>query len=902
MGNEVLTKLAKPYYDALPVALVPFHYDLLIKDISVEAESFTGKVIIHLNVEEDTDELHLNYRDLKISQDLISIKHNTNSLNQSINVKEVKEFKSKEYFVIKFDDKVIASENSTLIVSIDYEAIIQTNMAGFYKSGYQEDGVEKFMLSTQFEATDARRAFPCLDEPSLKATFVVQLIVKNELETLANVPVESTYSHDENLKLVTFEKTPIMSTYLVAWAVGEFEFIESFTKHVYYNDKPLPVRIYTTKGYLQDAEFALEIAPKIVDYFSDNFDIKYPLTKLDLIAVHSFSHNAMENWGLITYRSTALLYSETKSDPSYKKKVAYVVAHEIAHQWFGNLVTMQWWDELWLNEGFATWVGYTAVDYLFPEWDIFSVFVSESLEQALNLDGLINSHPIKVPVKDALEIDELFDDISYLKGGSTILMLSSYLGIKTFYKGVAHYLNKNKFGNATSKDLWDSISIVSGEPINEMMENWIKKIGFPIVNVEFEGNNLQITQSRYLNSGDVNDEDNQINWWIPLNISTGAGESDTLKSDDLVISTKTHTIKNFSISNHNEFFKFNKDTKGVYRVNYSPSILSNNILPFFDKLSIKDKIGIIADITSIAISGDKHTSTVTLLELIKSVVIDNNYLGEDYVVWLELGNIIGKLLSTFTGIDETLTKGLLNFARKIYHDISIKLLSVEPSASNFLETKLRSEILNQAGLLSIPKIQNYALELFEGSKDKNVSIDPSLQLFVFKTITSSPELINEENFNFIMQEIVNPTSLNSREIALESLGSIKNDHLSNKLITFLIDPNIIPIMDSHFLAIPLSLNVEIRDKFWIFFTENYDTFYKLMSTNMVVLDRFIKKTLKNYQSMEKYHEINSFFENKDTHGFERSYKQALDHIRINSTWFERDNKQVKKWLVENDFA
>lgn len=887
-----------PYYDALPSSLRPIHYDVHILDIDIHGETYKGKVTIQLVVDGPTNELHLNYRDLSVSADKITV----TSQSISIGVSAIEEFKEKEYFVIKLDQEL--KKGGDVLVTLEYDGIVQTNMAGMYKSSYEENGVKKFMLSTQFEATDARRTFPCLDEPALKATFIVQLVVDKHLETLANTPVKSVQDIEGDKKLVTFEKTPIMSTYLLAWAIGELEYVESFTQGFYHDNKPLPIRIYTTKGYTSEAQFALNIAPKIVDYFSKIFEIKYPLPKLDLIAVHAFSHNAMENWGLITYRSTALLYSDTKSDPSYKQKVAYVVAHEIAHQWFGDLVTMQWWDELWLNEGFATWVGYLAVDYLFPEWDIFSVFVSESLQQALDLDGLASSHPIKVPVKDALEIDELFDAISYLKGGSTILMLSNYLGIDVFLKGVAKYLNTHKYGNATSDDLWNAISDVSGEPVNEMMEFWIKRIGFPLINVEsnFAESKLNVTQSRYLNNGEVKPEENKVLWWIPLSISTGPKESDILDIDHSksVITSKELTIDNFPIA-ANDFFKINKDSKGVYRVNYSSDILQNNIFPYFNNLSVKDKIGVIADISSIAVSGGKTTSTVTLLELLKSVVLDDFSIGEDYVVWLELGTRLNTILTTFSGVDDELTKSLINFSQKIYYKIATQLIETEINETDFLKTKLKAEILSRAGSLLIPEIKEHAKKLFFGLKDNGQSIEPSLRKFVFGTIAASSDLATEENFEYILSEVTTPTSLNSREVALSALGQINNDKLSDRLIAYLIDIDTIPIMDSHFLAVPLSTNINTRDKFWEFFSKNYDEFYKHMSTNMVVLDRLIKLSLKNYQSFEKYDQITEFFKDKDIHGFERSLKQALDTVKINATWYERDHTEVKQWLISKGY-
>lgn len=342
-------------------------------------------------------------------------------------------------------------------LKIKFQGTINHSMAGFYRSLYKPaveparsvpmDGEYHVMFSTVFESSDARRAFPCFDEPNLKATFDLSIEIPEDQVALSNMPEKQTTEGKSGRKIVSFERTPVMSTYLLAWAIGDFEYVEGFTKREYHG-KPLPVRVYTTRGLKEQGMLGLTQCLQVVDYFSDIFEVEYPLPKLDLLAVHEFSHNAMENWGLIVYRTTAILFDEKKSDPKYKNTVTYVVAHEVAHQWFGNLVTMDWWNELWLNEGFATWVGWLAVNHLQPDFHIWSQFVQEAMQSAQNLDGLRASHPVEVPVRDALEVDQIFDAISYLKGSSIIRMLSSHLGEEVFLRGVSDYLKKHAYGKA----------------------------------------------------------------------------------------------------------------------------------------------------------------------------------------------------------------------------------------------------------------------------------------------------------------------------------------------------------------------------------------------------------------------------------------------------------------------
>lgn len=867
------------YYNALPTDLRPVHYDLHIRDIT--HDRYAGSVAISLRVDKPTSELHLHLRDLTIGQ--VRATHGDGAVACAVREQNT----AKEYFVVEFA-RTLADVGSTVTVTVDYTGTIQTNMAGFYRLAYTDAGETKHMLSTQFEATDARRAFPCLDEPALKATFSVHIEVEQHLTVLGNMPVAREEAHGRT-KVVTFERTPVMSTYLLAWAVGEFEYIEGFTSDTYHNGQPLPVRIYTTRGYAKDARFALELAPRIVDYFSTVFELKYPLPKLDLLAVHSFSHNAMENWGLVTYRSTALLYLEERSDPLYKQNVAYVVAHELAHQWFGDLVTMQWWDELWLNEGFATWVGYKAVDYLFPEWDIFAGFVLTSLQTALKLDGLRNSHPIEVPVVDALDIDQLFDAISYLKGASAILMLSSYLGTERFLAGVAQYLNNHQYANATTHDLWLAVGAVTGEPVAAMMQLWITKIGFPVLSVTQHGDTVHLKQLRFLNGGGATPAEDETLWWVPLNVRLDAA---TAWPDALA-------TREASAPAPLGFFKLSRDTQGAYRVNYAPALLQSRILPHFGRLLTKDRVGLIADVASIAVSGDEHTSTTTFLDLVHSTAVEQDLLGEDYVVWLELCSRLGAFAATFQGDDAALTASVGAFCKSVYARLATLLIEQDVAATDFLKTKLKAHILNTAAGYGIPAVEQFGRELYEQWCTTG-KLEPALKSFTFSAVTTRKDL-TESEFERVMSEVTHPTSLDSREVALGALGRVSNPEFAQKLLASVLDEQVVPVMDAHFVAISLSQNIAVRDMFWRFFKSNYTRFHELMSTNMVVLDRFVKVTLCNYQSHAMEHDVEQFFAGKDIHGFERSYYQVLDQIKINAAWYERDAAKVKQWLARHNY-
>jgi len=553
-------------------------------------------------------------------------------------------------------------------------------MAGFYRSQYKpaapaaasvpRDEEFHYMLSTQFESCDARRAFPCFDEPNLKATFGLALEIPSDQVALSNMPEKETTPVGSDKKLVTFETSPIMSTYLLAWAVGDFEHVESFTERRY-NGKQLPVRVYTTRGLKEQGRWALEHAPKIIDFFSDQFGIDYPLPKSDILAVHEFTHGAMENWGLVTYRMTAILFDEKLSEARFRNRVAYVVAHELAHQWFGNLVTMDWWDELWLNEGFATWAGWLATDYLHPEWEVWPQFVNEGMEQAFSLDSVRASHPIQVTVRDALDVNQIFDKISYLKGCSMIRMLAEHLGIKTFLKGISIYLKKHAYQNAKTEALWSALSEASGADVNALMGSWIEKIGFPVLSVAEGEGQITVMQSRFLSTGDVKAEDDETIWWIPLALQ---GKTGVKGIETLSLTTKETTILDVDES----FYRLNADATGFYRVNYPPERLQK-LGTQLDRLTVEDKIFITGSAADLAFAGGSTTSA--LLSFIQGF---NN--ETHFRVLNQALDSIGLVKSIF-GDDEKIKKGLEAFTLRLIEN-ALKKVGREPVAGEDFNTSL----------------------------------------------------------------------------------------------------------------------------------------------------------------------------------------------------------------------
>ncbi|KAL0013197.1 hypothetical protein SO802_000266 [Lithocarpus litseifolius] len=465
----------------LPKFAVPKRYDIRLKP-DLSACKFSGSVAIELNIVADTRFIVLNATELSVDTTSVSFTHSSNS--KVLRPSKVDVVEEDEILVLEFADTLPIGMG---LLTIRFQGTLNDKMKGFYTSTYNHNSEKKNMAVTQFGPADARRCFPCWDEPACKAMFKITLDVPSKLVALPNMPIIEE-KVDGDLKTVSYQESPIMSTYLVAIVVGLFDYVEHLTSY------GVKVRVYCQVGKVNQAKVALGVAVRTLELYKDYFELPYSLPKLDMVAILDFAFEAMENYGLVTFRETALLYDNQHSDAANKQRVVIAIAHELAHQWFENLVTMEWWTHLWLNEGFATWVSYLAVDNLFPEWKVWTQFLDDYTE-GLRLDGLAESHPIEVEINHTREIDEIFDAISYQKGASVIRMLQSYLGAECFQRSLASYIKKFACSNAKTEDLWAALEEGSDEPVNKLMNSWTRQKGYPVITVEVKDQKLVFEQN-----------------------------------------------------------------------------------------------------------------------------------------------------------------------------------------------------------------------------------------------------------------------------------------------------------------------------------------------------------------------------------------------------------------------
>ncbi|BAB65621.1 M1 family metallopeptidase [Sulfurisphaera tokodaii] len=486
------------------------------------------------------------------------------------------------------------------VLEIEFEGKVkERGLVGIYKAPYDHS----YIITTQFESVHAREFIPCIDHPAFKARFKLSVKVDKDLDVISNMPIEDVREEGDK-KIVTFQETPRMSTYLLYLGIGKFEEIKDKLGEV-------DIIVATVPGRISKGKFALDVAKKVIEYYEDYFGIKYQLPKEHLIAIPEFAFGAMENWGAITFRETALLADESSS-VQQKMRVASVVAHELAHQWFGDLVTMKWWDDLWLNESFATFMSHKAIAELYKEWDFWGTFINSETSGALFRDSLTTTHPIEAHVTSPEEIEQLFDDISYGKGASILRMIEAYLGDEDFRKGIQIYLNTYKYSNATGSDFWNSLEKGSGKPVSEIVKDWITKDGYPVVYVSVNGSKINLEQERFYLKGNGK---NAV-YKVPLTLEVNGRKITYLlekEKDSIDIGSDIKSIK------------VNIDRTGFYRVYYND--LS---LVFNSKLSHLDKWGLFNDYFNFFLAG--RVNYTTYESIAKQFMKDDNYLVVDELV------------------------------------------------------------------------------------------------------------------------------------------------------------------------------------------------------------------------------------------------------------------------------
>jgi tricorn protease interacting factor F2/3 len=827
-------------HESIGTNIVPKNYKLYFEPDLKSFKTY-GKETISLFVKTATDCITLNSKEITIFD--VTASFGGRKLKGKI-----KEIKEKETIEITFNEKIIGEG----LLEIDFENNNNDKLYGFYRSRYYVSGKQKYMLTTDFEPASARAAFPCIDEPEFKATFDISLKIDMDLEAISNMPKISEKLQDKK-KIIVFDTTPKMSTYLLYIGVGEFESVSDEVDGI-------KISAITTPEKKHGAELPLSYAKKAFVFLQNYFGIKYPLPKLDLIAIPDFASAAMENWGALTFRESCFLL-DAKSDTTAKRDVFNTIAHELTHQWFGNLVTMKWWNDTWLNESFAELMSYNVIEKIFPEWRVDLEYLRFSFDTAFEEDSFKMTHPISVKVNDPDEIAEIFDTISYRKGGSILKMLEDYVGEETFRKGLRTYLEKHAYGNAIKSDLWDAIASAGKDfDIKKIIEAWIDKPGYPIVHVKPIKKGFSLEQKRFLFSGEKDEK-----WPIPLRYLTKTSSGSILFGTNKMI-----------LNNDSNWIKLNYGQHGFYRVNYPDKLLTSlGILIKEHKLGAADAWGIENDLFVRVKIGDIKTEKY--LDFINKFCTDPEYpLSEN--LFLHLGWLYA--INQNRPLADKVRKIGINISKKL-----LKKLGWSPSQDESDIQKIsRINAISRLGLFKEEETTKKLLTLFKSIEDGQ-KINPDLLPIIYAVAA-----INGDSKTFkILKNLYNKTdSPDEREAILIAIGRFRSDSLILKALDFSLSDEV-RIQDSFFTQRAVALRFENGDILFKWIKSNWKTILKNSPPTTKLIAKYINP-LSILASERAKKEFKAFFSAKENYREDIKYpfNQTLENIDLNIKYLKNN--------------
>jgi aminopeptidase N len=751
------------------------------------------------------------------------------------------------------------------VVVIAFNGIITDAMHGLYPCYYEHDGVKKELLATQFESHHAREVFPCIDEPEAKASFDVTLLTEQDTTVLGNMPVKSQTTQDEKL-VTTFETTPRMSTYLLAWVTGELHRKTATTK------SGVEVNIWATPAQPANSlDFALDIATRTIDFFDEYFDTKYPLPKSDHVALPDFSSGAMENWGLITYRETTLLADPATTSISSQHYIATVIAHELSHQWFGNLVTMEWWNNLWLNESFATLMEYIAIDALHPEWNVWLDFSTSESIMALRRDAIDGVQSVQVDVHHPDEISTLFDGaIVYAKGARLLRMLQHYIGHEAFQTGLKAYFTEHAYKNTVGDDLWRALSAASGKDIAEFMNIWISQSGYPVVSATQEGDTVTLTQQQFF-VGPHSSSDKT--WPIPLNSSCS--------QMPVIFSERETSIKR----THTSPLRFNVGDSAHFITHYDNKLLAQIIQEIeAGNLTPLDRLQLLNEHTLLARAG-----IITSAELLP--LLDAYRAEETEAVWDIIAMTVGEL-KKFVESDLASEKKLrafsANIARRQYERLGWQSAANEPET----DTKMRPTIIGMMLYGEDEETIKTAIDLYQSTTvDK---LNPELRSLI---ISATVRHGGDDSVIDSLIDIHKHTASAELQLDIASgVTSTKNPERIAATLNMIKDDSIVRPQDAARWFVWTIRGREGRVLAWQWLQDNWDWVVKTFSGDKSYDDfpRYAASSLVTRQQLEEYRAF--FGPMVDIAALSRVITMGISEIEGRVELIERDGPAVRSTL------
>ena len=838
----------------LPTSVVPTRYDLRLEP-DLDAATFSGEESITVTVKDSVNEVVLNAAELAI-QSVAAERADGVVVQGSVAL-----LPEAERARLLFPTPIDSGEWR---LRLAFTGVLNDRLHGFYRSTYTDDaGVSHTIAATQFESTDARRGFPCWDEPSFKAVFGISLVVPEGLAAISNAAIVSESPASTGKRLITFADTIRMSTYLVAFVVGEL----TATEPVMVGKTPLRVWCVPPKKRL--AGFAAAIGAFSLDFFERYYGLPYPGDKLDLLAIPDFAAGAMENLGAITFRETALLVDEGASSHAERERVADVVAHEVAHMWFGDLVTMAWWNGIWLNEAFATFMELLAVDAWKPEWRRWVTF-GASRAAAMAVDGLQATRPIEFEVRAPRDCEAMFDLLTYEKGGSVLRMLEQHLGPDVFREGVRLYLDRHRFANAETTDLWKALGDAAGQPIPEIMDGWIFRPGYPLVTVEPDGAGLRLAQRCFTYIEGAGDGQ----WRIPVQLRAAVKKG--IVEKHLLLEGTDMTVP---LPAAPDWVVVNAGGHGFYRVRYAPPLLKK-LLGALARIEPIDRFNLVSDCFALAQSG--AMAAPEYLDLTARFMTET-----DRNVWTVLA---GSFAYVARVIAPEIRPGLAALVRQRVAPAFERLgWEPEPDESE-LDRQLRGELLRLLGTLGEDgPTQERARDLYTRHRNDEVAVDPNVLPALISIVAWTG---GEEQYSSFLERFKKAGTPQEEQRYLYALAGFRQPELLSRTLDLTISGDV-RSQDAPFLVRALLGSVHGRELAWEFVKAHWEAMARQYPGSAY---RRMWEGVTALVSQDWERDVRDFFGSRGIVLGGKTLQQYLEQLRVAVSFQERERERLTVYL------
>jgi len=870
----------------LPTNIRPYHYNLHIK-ADVAGLKFNGTQEAFINVTSKTKYILFHIKSVKITGDPKLSK--IDSLDTEIPLQRHFPYEEYEYHVVETKSDIAPGKYR---LSLPYGGNVSIKLTGFYKSSYKENGNDEVLLTTKFQPTDARKAFPCFDEPDLKATFNVTMTYPKTHMTRSNMPMApGGLKTNGDMETITFEKTVPMSSYLICFIVSKFEAQYTGQAGI---DKNVNITIWSRPDQVANTKYAYDASIKMLTFLEEFTSVRYPMPKLDMYAIPDYGSGATEHWGIITYRESRLLWEQGVSSESNKQSSATIIAHECAHLWFGNLVTCEWWNDLWVQEGMASYLEYYAVDAMHSDWEMFDLFLTVDWKTGMSLDALASSHPISQPVTHTNQIKEIFDSITYNKGSSLLQMLDFFLGNDLFKRGIKEYLDTHKYKGATATHLWEAFSKVSGKDIKGMMETWTHQMGHPIIMMKrIDNTTFEVTQKHFLLDPDANvTQPSKYNytWNIPFVYAESGHLTDNIKT------TLTSRTSNVSVASNNWVFG-NRQHKGFYRVNYdlanwqeisknlnnNSTILRNGLFP------VTDRAGTVDDVLNLARAG--YVTYDLALDLIKFLETEDNYF-----VWK-------MALKNFAYLDKELSaqnaygmfrKYMVKILKPMIQKLGIDVESTTDHIAKYNQLQFINAACHYGDQDTLSKISKMFKDWM--INDKAIPADLRSTVYYYGVASGS-----DDEWDFVFKKYSESSNPSEKGKLQSALSASEKPWILRKWLAYALDPSIVRTQDTVYVVRAVAGSNPVgRYVAWDFVRANWLQLMEIAKANNFHVNVITSGITTQFTTKFDLEQVEEMWQRyPDALTGARAREQGIEKIKASIKWGTKYYKTVEKWFKDN---